>query len=384
MAARDKERHPHFPLARPLGIEEAHKRICGVPAIQEGAIGYVPSFLALLGLPHTEPVTSVYDCRQIGSYPTTLPLMRAFVDKVKAMEGKDGILSISVAHCFPYADVPEMGTKVLVYTDDRKDFGDQLAEKLGRELWDRVAKRELKADDDLTIYRRTLSRVLANFGTALPMAMRYVGGVYTTRAMAGAKQPLLVPVPAAQQRAALSVNRELVELYWQIGRDILARQSAQGWGAKVIDRLAHDLRTAFPDMKGFSRANLLYMRAFAEAWPDMSIVQQAVGQLPWGHNLVLLAKLKSAAERLAYAQRAIEHGWSRNVLTQLATANIDLANAAKLGRAAQDLAVVANINSSEALSRVKDIDGAVFEFKTAAQQLQSSRHRSAARTDTRP
>ncbi len=67
----------------------------------------------------------------------------------------------------------------------------------------------------------------------------------------------------AQQRATLAVNRELVGLYWQIGRDILARQAEQGWGAKVIDRLAHDLRTAFPDMKGFSPRNLKYMRAFA-------------------------------------------------------------------------------------------------------------------------
>ena len=92
----------------------------------------------------------------------------------------------------------------------------------------------------------------------------------------------------AQQRASLAVNRELVALYWQIGRDILERQAEQGWGAKVIDRLAHDLRTAFPEMKGFSRANLMYMRAFAEAWPDAEIVQQAVGQLSWGHNLVLL------------------------------------------------------------------------------------------------
>ncbi|MFX8852677.1 DUF1016 N-terminal domain-containing protein, partial [Acinetobacter baumannii] len=78
----------------------------------------------------------------------------------------------------------------------------------------------------------------------------------------------------------------LVLLYWQIGSDILARQAAQGWGAKVIERLAHDLRQAFPEMQGFSRSNLLYMRAFAEAWPDKQIVQQAVGQLPWGHNLV--------------------------------------------------------------------------------------------------
>ena len=121
-------------------------------------------------------------------------------------------------------------------------------------------------------------------------------------------------IHAAQQRASLSVNRELVLLYWQIGQDILARQNREGWGTKVIERLAQDLRNAFPDMKGFSRANLMYMRAFAEAWPEPAIVQQAVGQLPWGHNLVLLSKLKTTDQRLAYAQRAIEHGWSRNVL----------------------------------------------------------------------
>jgi hypothetical protein len=84
----------------------------------------------------------------------------------------------------------------------------------------------------------------------------------------------------AQQRATLAVNRELVLLYWQIGRDILARQAMQGWGAKVIDRLAHDLRIAFPEMKGFSPRNLKYMRAFAEAWPDSEFVQQPAAQLP--------------------------------------------------------------------------------------------------------
>jgi predicted nuclease of restriction endonuclease-like (RecB) superfamily len=125
---------------------------------------------------------------------------------------------------------------------------------------------------------------------------------------------LKLRVHSARQRVATAVNRELVDLYWKIGRDILAQQATQGWGAKVIERLAHDLRTAFPEMKGFSRANLMYMRAFAEAWPDEEIVQQAVGQLPWGHNLVLLSKLKTAQLRLAYAQRAIEQGWSRNAL----------------------------------------------------------------------
>ena len=141
--------------------------------------------------------------------------------------------------------------------------------------------------------------------------------------------PAIVPLPsdygpwlaelkarihAAQQQAARSVNSELVLLYWQIGRGILERQGREGWGSKVIERLAQDLRNAFPTMKGFSRANLLYMRAFAEAWPDEVIVQQAVGQLPWGHNLVLLSKLKATDLRLAYTQRAIDQGWSRAVL----------------------------------------------------------------------
>ena len=95
-------------------------------------------------------------------------------------------------------------------------------------------------------------------------------------------------IRAAQVRAALSVNRELVSLYWQIGTDILARQEVAGWGAKVIDRLASDLRREFPATKGFSSRNLKYMRAFAEAWPDQRIVQQAVAQIPWGHNVRIL------------------------------------------------------------------------------------------------
>lgn len=125
---------------------------------------------------------------------------------------------------------------------------------------------------------------------------------------------LKTKIHSAQQRATLAVNRELVLLYWQIGHDILARQSSQGWGAKVIERLAHDLRTAFPTMKGFSPRNLKYMRAFADAWPDAEFVQQAVAQLPWGHNLVLLDRLDRQEDRRWYVQKAITHNWSRNVL----------------------------------------------------------------------
>ena len=125
---------------------------------------------------------------------------------------------------------------------------------------------------------------------------------------------LKVRISTAQQQAARAVNGELVVLYWQIGQDILQRQTEQGWGAKVIERLAHDLRTAFPDMKGFSPRNLKYMRAFAQAWPDASFVQEVLAQLPWYHQLALLDKLSSHEARRWYAARAIEHGWSRNVL----------------------------------------------------------------------
>ncbi|MCC6337774.1 MAG: hypothetical protein IT380_27745 [Myxococcales bacterium] len=103
---------------------------------------------------------------------------------------------------------------------------------------------------------------------------------------------------AAQQRAALAVNRELLALYWRLGRDILERQAAGAWGDGILDRVSRDLRASFPGMRGFSRSNLKYMRAFAEAWPAADFGQQPVGQLLWGHNLVLLTKLKDPAAQL--------------------------------------------------------------------------------------
>lgn len=118
----------------------------------------------------------------------------------------------------------------------------------------------------------------------------------------------------AQLRATLAVNHELVSLYWQIGREILVRQEAEGWGTKVIDRLAADLQREFPEMTGLSRTSLKYMRALAEAYAANEIGQQAVGQIPWGHNIVLLTRLDDRAERLWYAARTVEHGWSRAVL----------------------------------------------------------------------
>lgn len=121
-------------------------------------------------------------------------------------------------------------------------------------------------------------------------------------------------VRQAQLRAGLAVNRELVVLYWQIGRDILARQRSEGWGAKIIDRLAADLRASFPEMRGLSPRNLKYMRSFAEAWPDEQFVQQVVAQIPWGHNVRILDYVRQQPAREWYICKTIEHGWSRNVL----------------------------------------------------------------------
>lgn len=118
----------------------------------------------------------------------------------------------------------------------------------------------------------------------------------------------------ARQRAAASVNRELATLYWQIGRDILARQQQQGWGARLFDQLARDLKAAFPDMKGFSPRNLKYIRTLAQAWPEAEFVQQPAAQLPWFHLCTLLDKVKDPAARDWYKNKSLEHGWSRSIL----------------------------------------------------------------------
>ncbi len=115
-------------------------------------------------------------------------------------------------------------------------------------------------------------------------------------------------------RVAMAANATMILMYWEIGRIILNRQEAEGWGAKVIDRLAIDLREEFADMQGLSPRNLKYMRTFAEAWPDQAIVQRAVAQLPWRTNLALIEKLADPDERLWYAQRSVENGWSREIL----------------------------------------------------------------------
>jgi len=120
-------------------------------------------------------------------------------------------------------------------------------------------------------------------------------------------------VASSRWRAQRAVNTELLGLYWRLGHAILNRQQVEGWGTRVIDRLSSDLRAAFPDMRGLSQRNLVYMRTFAAAFPG-EITQQPVARLPWGHVTVLLDKLDDQAQREWYAAAAAENGWSRNVL----------------------------------------------------------------------
>jgi len=172
-------------------------------------------------------------------------------------------------------------------------------------------------------------------------------------------------IHTAQQRATLSVNRELVLLYWGIGRDILGRQSHQEWGAKVVDRLSHDLRAAFPSMKGFSPRNLKYMRAFAQAWPDAKFVQEVLAQLPWYHQLALLDKLSGPEDRLWYAQKAISQSWSRNVLVMHIESQLKL----RSGMAVNNFA--ANLPAAQSdLARESLKDPYRFDFLGLAEEAQ--------------
>jgi predicted nuclease of restriction endonuclease-like (RecB) superfamily len=121
-------------------------------------------------------------------------------------------------------------------------------------------------------------------------------------------------VRVARQRALAAANEELLRGYWEIGHEILRRQEQEGWGAKVIDRLATDLRTAFPGSRGFSSRSLKYMRQFAAAWPKGPFVQSGLAQIAWTHHIALLEKLDDPHLRAWYGEKAAENGWSRDVL----------------------------------------------------------------------
>lgn len=125
-------------------------------------------------------------------------------------------------------------------------------------------------------------------------------------------------IKTARFKAALSVNQELIQFYWELGKMIIHKQEHSDWGDKLIEALAADLKRSFPDTQGFSRSNLHSMKKFSEAYDSPEIVQALPGQLPWTHNLVLLERLKYPKERLWYARQTLENGWSyRTLMTQI-------------------------------------------------------------------
>ncbi len=134
-------------------------------------------------------------------------------------------------------------------------------------------------------------------------------------------------IQASQIQAALAVNSALIELYWHIGETIVKRQEAQGWGTSIVDRLAKDIQSSFPGIRGFSRQNMWKMRAFYLAWTqevrnlsqpvrdlDGLNLPQAVREIPWGHNIEIFFKVKDPAQRLWYSRQTTDQGWSRAVL----------------------------------------------------------------------
>jgi predicted nuclease of restriction endonuclease-like (RecB) superfamily len=188
----------------------------------------------------------------------------------------------------------------------------------------RVQRPELSAGSKANPRSRGRTRTEASF--PLPPTLAAMPAGY-----AATLAEIKTRIQDAQSRTALAVNRELITLYWDVGRAIVERQTQAGWGEAVVERLTHDLRQAFPGLAGFSPRNVWRMRAFFIAWsgpakhlprPVAEIglrgatkkLPQAVAELPWGHNIALLEKLDGVEDRLWYAHRTREHGWSRATL----------------------------------------------------------------------
>ncbi len=122
----------------------------------------------------------------------------------------------------------------------------------------------------------------------------------------------------SQIKASISVNIEMLKLYWNIGKSISTKTKQEKWGASVVEQLSKDLKSSFPNQQGFSRSNLFSMKKWFEFYSSTNIeiekVQQLVGQIPWGHNVLIVTKAKSIEEAIFYASKTVENNWSRTVL----------------------------------------------------------------------
>jgi predicted nuclease of restriction endonuclease-like (RecB) superfamily len=170
-------------------------------------------------------------------------------------------------------------------------------------------------------------------------------------------------VQRAQLQAVLSVNHELIVLYWHIGKEIIKQQEQFGWGTGVIERLSRDLHAAFPQMKGFSPRNLGYMKLLAQTYSGEAILQAALAKLPWYHHITLLDKMKDEQQRLWYIELTVEHGWSRNVLVHQIETNLY----GRIGKAITNFSsTLPALHSDLAQDALKD--PYVFDFITTSEE----------------
>jgi len=137
----------------------------------------------------------------------------------------------------------------------------------------------------------------------------------------------------SQIKASISVNIEMLKLYWNIGKSISTKTKQEKWGASVVEQLSKDLKSSFPNQQGFSRSNLFSMKKWFEFYSSTNIeiekVQQLVGQIPWGHNVLIVTKAKSIEEAIFYASKTVENNWSKTVLAH----QIDLDFYSRSGKA---------------------------------------------------
>lgn len=178
---------------------------------------------------------------------------------------------------------------------------------------------------------------------------------------------IIEKIQSTRLNFVIQANHEMIKLYWRIGQDILKKQEAEGWGAKVIDRLSADLKNEFPGMEGFSARNLTYMKRFAKTWPDEAISQQSVAKLQWRSILKLMSKLDTNEQRELYAERALQNGWSSNVLAHM----IDLRMIEREGRTVTNFSETVPPIASDMAEQVFK-DPYVFDFMGTAQARRES------------
>ena len=147
-------------------------------------------------------------------------------------------------------------------------------------------------------------------------------------------------IAGARQRMILAANEEQIKLYHEIGKDILNKQKREGWGAKVINRIAVDLCEAFPEMKGFSSSNLKYMRYFAKECPNLKIGQQSADLLPWFHIITILTNIRDSKVREWYAIETVSNAWARNTLIKNIRTNLHLRQGSAITNFKKSLPVI--------------------------------------------